>query len=246
MKNNRIAFIAIVISLIAIAFTFLRITPFEVSNDIYVGLIATFIGVSVTLVIGFQIINTLEIRKEISEQKKLSTKLEQMHNKLNKTIEIQKNTMQEGFDMIDTLIEYQENGSTYSINAFKSLHHALVSSLKTGRTEYEWIFDLLRKYIADINWQNFVGGFSEQQDGSFKCSTPNSPHYNKDLKDIVKEYTDKVDEDEKTLRENENFCRIKMEYDRVMKLYRKRIADMLENPNTFLTTDEKKEITNPN
>lgn len=239
MKNNRIAFIAIVISLIAIAFTFLRITPFEVSNDIYVGLIATFIGISVTLVIGFQIINTLEIRKEISEQKKLSTELEQMNNKLNKTIEIQKNEMQEGFDIINTLIQYQENGWTYSIDAFKSLHHALVSSLKTGRTEYEWIFDLLRKYIADINWQNFEGTLVQIGGGSSIIG-------NKDLKDIVKEYTDKVDEDEKILRENENFCCIKMEYDRVMKLYRKRIADMLENPNTIFTTDDKKTITNPN
>ena len=69
--------------------------------------------------------------------------LQYMNEVLNKTIKTQKNEMQEGFDIISTLVYYQENGWTYSIQAFTSFHKALIASLETDCTEYEWIFSLL-------------------------------------------------------------------------------------------------------
>lgn len=245
MKTNKIAICALALSIIALCLTLFRVTPLEFSNDIYLGLLATFIGIAVTMLIGYQIFNMFEMKKEVSEQRKLANDLKQMSEDLNKTIEKQKNEMQEGFDIISTLVNYQENGWTSSIQAFGSLHRALVASLKTERTEYGWIFNLLRKYIADINWQNFVGGFALLKDGRAICNTPDSPHYQKELKDIAKEYTDIVDADEVIIRADENFCRIQMEYDRVMRLFRKRINEVLKDPNKNLTPEDKFAITNP-
>lgn len=245
MKTNKITICAFAFSIIAICLSLFRITPLEFSNDIYLGLLATFIGIVVTMLIGYQIFNTLEIKKEISEQRKLANVLEKMNQDLTKTIETQKNEMQEGFDIINTLINYQEYGWTSSTKAFGSLHRALVSSLKTDRTEYEWIFNLLRKYIADINWENFVGGFTTLSDGRNICYTPDCKHYQKELKDIIKEYTDLIDKDEEQIRADKNFCHIQMEYDRVMRLFRKRIDEIINEPNKNLTQEEKYAITNP-
>lgn len=245
MKTNKTAICGLALSIIAICLTLFRVTPLEFSNDIYLGLLATFIGIAVTMLIGYQIFNMFEIKKEVSEQRKLANDLKQMSEDLNKTIEKQKNEMQEGFEIISTLINYQANGRRSSIQAFGSLHRVLVSSLKIERTEYEWIFNLLRKYIADINWQNFVSGFSLDKDGRAICNTPDSSDYQRELKDIVQEYTDIVDADEVIIRADENFCRIQMEYDRVMRLYRKRINEVVKDPCKNLTPEEKFAITNP-
>ncbi|MCL2311328.1 MAG: hypothetical protein FWC41_02395 [Firmicutes bacterium] len=244
MKNNKLSIVALLVSLIAMSFTFFRITPFEFSNDIYIGIIATFVAVSATLVIGFQIVNTLEIRKEISEQRKMSDELKQMNNGLNKTIENQQNKMEEGFSIINALMQYQK-GYQYSNIAFYYLHHALISSLRIDESEYEWLFEWLRAFIADINWENFnCGGISKQND-SYICVGLNSPHFQKEFKDIVKEYTIQIDEDEEKIRGDKNFCRIQMEYDRIMKLYRKRILEIIEDPTKQLTPEEKFSITHP-
>jgi len=199
MKKNKLSIIALLVSLIAVAFTFFRITPFEFTNDIYLGVVATFVAVSVTLVIGFQIINTLEIRKEISEQRKMSEEIMQLNIELNKTIDTQQNKMEEGFAIINALMQHQK-GYTYSHSAFSFLHHALVASLKTNRTEFEWIFEWLRVFIADINWQNFECGGLTTRSNSITCENPNSPHFKKEFKDIIKEYTNDIDEDEKKIR----------------------------------------------
>lgn len=245
MKVSKVlSIIAIIISLIAIAFTLIRITPFEVTNDVYIGIVASFIGISVTLVIGFQIVNTLEIRKEVAEQKAISIETQRLNSELSQIIKTQRSEMQEGFDIINTLIKYQEQGWTYSIQSFSSLHHALLSSLQINRTEYEWIFRLLRSYIADINWQNFTGAFSQRSDSRFICCEIDSPFYEKDLKDIIKEYTDIVKADEDIIRKDVNFCSIKMEYDRVMKLYNNRISEMLKDPTKNLTDEQKDLIIN--
>lgn len=245
MKTNKITICAFAFSIIATCLSLFRITPLEFSNDIYLGLLATFIGIAVTMLIGYQIVNTLEIKKDITEQRKLANVLEKMNQDLTKTVETQKNEMKEGFDIITTLINYQEYGWTSSIQAFCSLHRALVSSLKTDRIEYEWILNLLRKYIANINWRNFAGGFNTLSDGRNICNTPDCKNYNKELKDIIKEYTDLIDNDEAQLRVDENFCRIQMEYDRVMRLFRKRIDEIINEPNKNLTQEEKYAITNP-
>lgn len=249
MKNNLISIITIVISVIAIGFSLLRITPFEITSDTYIGTIATFIGIAVAMLIGYQIVNTLEIKKEVAEQRKLANDLKQMNEDLNKTIENQKKEMQEGFDILFTLVRYQENGWTSSIQAFCSLHASLVISLGTDRTEYEWIFKLLRKYIADINSRNFTYSIitlsNSTLNSRFICDSIDGKHHKEDLKNIIKEYTDIVDKDEKKIREDGNFCRIQIEYDRVMKLFHKRIDEINTNPQKDITSEEKFAITNP-
>lgn len=90
MKNTFISIIGLIVSVIAIGFSLLRIVPFVITSETYLGIIATFIGISVTMLIGYQIVNTLEIKREILEQRKLTNELQYMNDVLNKTIKTQK------------------------------------------------------------------------------------------------------------------------------------------------------------
>lgn len=230
MKTNKFAICAFALSIIAICLTFFRITPLEFSNDIYLGLLATFIGIAVTMLIGYQIFNAIDIKKEVLEQKKITEELRVMNAEISKTIKKQENETNEGFDIISAMITYNKEGWVASIRAFIGLHSALIYSIKTDRTDYEWIFLLLREYISNINWQNFVSGFITSDEGKFICDTPGNPHHQKELKDIIKEYTDIIDTNELQIRKNDNFCRIQIEYDRVMRLFRKRIDEIIKDP----------------
>lgn len=245
MKNSWISYVAIILSVIAILLVVFRITPIEFTNETFIGIIASFIGISVTLLIGYQIINTLEIKKEISDQKKRSNELEVMFDEAKQGIEMQKHEMQEGFDIINTLINYQAKGKKYSLDAFTSLHHALVSSINTDRDDYEWMFYLLREYISNIDSHNIYDGAPEiLQDGSFIGASPGTKNYQKDIRECVIEYTNIIDVDEEKIRNNINFIRIKIEYDKIMRLFKKRISEMISNPIKDLTNEEKKNIIN--
>lgn len=244
-RKSYLPIVSMIMSIVAIGFAVLKITPFEITNDVFVGIIASFVGISVTLVIGYQIINTIEIKKEIAEQRKSADELKQLSDDLKSTIRKQQYEMQEGFDIIMTLQQHQENGREYSLNSFKSLHHALIHSLQFDREDFGWMFLLLRRYVSDINFQNFGYGFAKHDDKGFYCTSPNSPYYQKSLAEIINITTAEIYEDEKALRADHNFSRIKLEYDRVMVLFKKRINDLLQDPLKELSWEEKLAITDP-
>lgn len=239
MKKYFWNLLSVVIAIIALCFSLWKVTPFDLNGDVFIGAIATFIGVSVTLLIGYQIYNAVELKKDIQEQKKTSEQARQQYLEVTKKIKSQEYVMQEGFDVISTLVSYQKDGWTSSAYAFKGIHHALVSSLNTYREDYEWLFGLLKKYISDINWQNFCGGMTKGADGSLIIADGKG----KKLKAFIEyEFNPSINEDEKTIRAHKDFRMIKLEYDKVMRLYRQRINEMLEGKE--LSHDDKYAIIN--
>jgi len=229
MKKHLWNILSVAIAIIALCFSLWKVTPFEVNSDVFIGTIATFIGVSVTLLIGYQIYNAVELKKDIKKQKKISEKTKQRYLDVSEKIKMQEFVMQEGFDIISTLVSYQENGHTSSASAFKGINHVLVSSLNTDREDYEWLFRLLKKYISDINWQNFCGSMNKMKDSSIVVADGSENQRRKLSELIDTEYNTQIYEDEKVIRAHKNFRIIKMEYDKVMRLYRQRIKEILES-----------------
>jgi len=69
MKNNWTSLLALLISFIALVITFLRIDV-TISNDTFIGIIASFIGACATIVVGAQLYNSIEARGLINDIKK--------------------------------------------------------------------------------------------------------------------------------------------------------------------------------
>lgn len=53
-------------------------------------------------------------------------------------------------------------------------------------------------------------------DQVLRCGNPNSPHFNKALKDCINDLLKPLKEEELKIREHPNFVRIAIEYNRVM------------------------------
>jgi uncharacterized membrane protein YidH (DUF202 family) len=76
-KTSWLNFIAIIIAIISLGFSLFKVVPNSTfNNDTFIGVIAAFIGISVTLLIGYQIFNVVEVREKIK-------KLDGMDNSMN-------------------------------------------------------------------------------------------------------------------------------------------------------------------
>lgn len=78
-KINLISYIAIILSITACIITWLRIDV-TITNDTFVGIMAGFMGVCATILVGVQIYNSIDTRNSIN---KLKEKIEQQIKELN-------------------------------------------------------------------------------------------------------------------------------------------------------------------
>lgn len=80
---------AIAISFVTITLFFWRVTPHSVVDNLtFISVIAAFIGISVTLVMGYQIYNAVDLRQKVKEVDRLKNSLEQQKRQL-KGLEIE-------------------------------------------------------------------------------------------------------------------------------------------------------------
>lgn len=100
MKNRfgfLCGYLSISISIITIALFFFKVAPSSVVDiSTFLGITAAFIGVSVTLLVGYQIFNVLDFRNKLSQVEELQKVLEQQREET-RTINLQQ---QEGFNII--------------------------------------------------------------------------------------------------------------------------------------------------
>lgn len=225
MKQKTHNIVLYVLALTALTISLIKIEPFSIGEGTYIGIIVTLLSLSTAMIIGYQIYNSIELKKELIEQRKINEKLAYDNIEMEKTMKEQSYAMQEGFDIISAIMSYQEHNQQLSIDAFMGIHHALLSSLKTKREDYEWIFSLMKKYIDEISILNFCTGTVEK-DGKL-YSTDFGEHTEKLVEDIINEKYNIIDEDEKIIRESSNFRIIKRDYNDMMLHYRKRINEIL-------------------
>lgn len=77
-KGIIISWIALAISLITLGVVFWRVSPNSVIDlGTFIGVVAAFIGISVTLLIGYQIYNSIEIKEKIDKISNLEIELQQ-------------------------------------------------------------------------------------------------------------------------------------------------------------------------
>lgn len=139
---------------------------------------------------------------------------------------------------------YNSGGITSPINAFAQMHHALLSSIETDRTDYEWIFMNMRKFISEFSSRAFTqGSFTENGGEYYICD--NNERVQK-LSEFIDSQLKPLYEEGTLLRKNPNFVKIEIEYNRVMKAFTKALDLIKENPiMNVMPEDFKKKILNP-
>jgi len=242
MKQKIINVILLLMVLLSIVISLLHITSFEVTEGTYIGIIITLLSIATTLVIGYQIYNSIELKKEIIEQKQRYDAILSKNAEMESKYKEQSYQMQEGFDMLSAIINYNK-GQSFVVcgEAFYPMHRALVSSIETNRTDYEWVFQFLRLYISEFDRQTFCVNVAKHSGSKWYINTPGED-LGKPLQEIVDRYMKPIKEDENLIRSSSNFCKVQFEYNRVMKLFYKRMDDIVRDPITPLTSEEKDKI----
>lgn len=131
MKQWMINCVLFIICLTALGFSLIKITPFEIGEDAYVGVITTLLSLAVAFVIGYQIYNAVELKNDVKEQRRLLELTKKENDEYKNYLVKQKYQTQEGFDIISALMTYNSGGITNPINAFAQMHHALLSSIES-------------------------------------------------------------------------------------------------------------------
>lgn len=127
MKNQStfwFALIALAISIITMVLFFVKVSANSIVDCItFIGVIAAFIGISVTLLIGYQIYNAVEIKNRLNEITALHSEIETIKQKTN----TQQNELYEAIHILQSRDPQLRN--TYNPNVFLHFLAAIPFSL---------------------------------------------------------------------------------------------------------------------
>lgn len=146
-----LALIALAISIITMVLFFVKVSANSVIDGLtFISVIAAFIGISVTLLIGYQIYNSVEIKNRLQKMQQLEAEISDSKSKLTELSNLQ----EEAIAMIEAKI-LQAKGDF--CNAFVRFHSAIKYSIKLPfkREGYSLLLDDLADYMKDINLTSF-------------------------------------------------------------------------------------------
>lgn len=217
MKNRfgfLCGYLSISISIITIALFFFKVAPSSVVDiSTFLGITAAFIGVSVTLLVGYQIFNVLDFRNKLSQVEELQKVLEQQREET-RTINLQQ---QEGFNII--LARLYHKDCLQTLNAVLSLMQAIPYSLSLPQKAegYTWLLDELKIYMLDVIMPSFGSGTPEH------------------FKQAVKEFKSLFDPIDKEIRSHKNYIFIKEKYSQLIEEFNIRLDNIASFKNVGLT-----------
>ena len=245
MRQKIINIILFGLSLIAIALYFVQVIPsVEITNDTYIGILATFIGIAVTLVLGYQIYNAIEIRQDVKNAKKEYEELKKEIQDLNK----QYIEASEGISILHSTVTYHSGShSGTAFTAFRIMHEALLSSIESDRTNYRYIYYSLRTFITDLTYQAFYQSFIQgtNKNGEYIAKVADSSSNNGRLcSDVIDEFCQPIQDTDKKLKDAPNYIKIKYEYERIMKHFWERIDEIKNGSSDYMSPEKADAILN--
>lgn len=201
-----LSIIAIIISVITIILFFCKVSPNSVvdSNTFISTLVALF-SLAITLLIGYQIYNAVEIRDRMETVRKdVDTKLNELNIIKNNIEELKNEFKQGGYLLQARLYAGKVREQHY---AFLKMLSALRASLDVDNREdgYGWMLDELKEYMLMINNGYPFSGSSDE--------IPNK----------IQGYKDYFNEDDKAIRNHDNYYIIRDTYELLMYDFEKRL-----------------------
>lgn len=248
MKQWIINLMLLFATIVAIGFSLLRIVPFEVSEATYVGIIVTFMGVIVTILVGYQIYNSIEIKRDIEKQRaEFKREIENQKEELKNDIEGQK---QKSTEITNRLLLQDKNLTTLNyeikenlyivlsfiyesenktIAVFEVVHSSLLCSMYNKKDDYDWILNRLKSIIQHFNYKEIYSGGICYRKGEYYTTQTLLSSSERKLSDVVEKYIEPIKEVEKEIRKNEDFKIIALVYNPIMQQFYQKIEE-LKNP----------------
>ena len=225
-------FIIIWLIVLSLSLTW-RVKPIvESSESFFIGTFVALMAIAVAFIVGYQIINAIHIKEKIEQLFSISDELTKRNELLKTQMSIKLKELDDDTSSLNAVI--LENGyilealicyqglpyGTHGFESFLKMHRAILPALEYPSNNLGFIFSNLRHFIVEIETQHFFGGSHYMDDNQvLRCGNPNSPYFNKTLKEGINDLMKPLKEEELKVREHPNFGRIEFEYNRVMKKF---------------------------
>ncbi len=210
-----------------------RVKPIvESSESFFIGTFVALMAIAVAFIVGYQIINAIHIKDKIDQLFSINDDLTKRNESLKTQMSIKLKELDDDTNALNAVI--LENGyifealicyqglpyGTHGFESFVKMHRAILPALEYPSNNLGFIFSNLRHFIVEIETQHFFGGSHYMNDDKvLRCGNPNSPYFNKSLKDSINDLLKPLKEEELKVRKHPNFVRIEIEYNRVMKKF---------------------------
>lgn len=151
MKKNWISLLALTLSIIACIITWLRVEIYT-TNDTFVGIMTGFMGACATIIVGFQIFNSIDTRNRLKEIESLQIQLKkEIKECKSKELVLESLTQQ-----AHAITIYKEQ----PFSAYYTLFRALINTLKVNDSKYISVLinnmDTLVERIERLNYEEIV------------------------------------------------------------------------------------------
>ncbi len=153
-----LSIISFALSVVTMIIFFIKVTPNSVvDSNTFIGAIAAFIGIAVTLVIGFQIYSIIDIKSKMADIDSLKEYIESTNSELTNT----KETLSILEIELKGKIKYAEAITNMNLNhhyeAFLDLHYAIVhfAGLESEKEELPNYIKMLKAYADTISKEDF-------------------------------------------------------------------------------------------
>ena len=78
-----LSWVSIIVSVITLIVVFYKVTPNSIVDlGTFIGVVAAFIGICVTLLVGYQIYNAMEIRQKLAEVDRIKAQIKEANDNL--------------------------------------------------------------------------------------------------------------------------------------------------------------------
>ncbi len=216
-KSYITSIVALVVSIITLILFFFRVSPNSVvDSNTFISVLVAIVAISVTILVGYQIYNVMELKQSISEYDKLKEDIKETKSKI-EYICIEQN---EGFHIIQSRLY------SNSLNKIDSLLHCIYAikySLSVNHKEngYKWLLEQLEECMLNITLASFGSG-------------------------IKKDYEEKTNELKKILstediliKSHKNYLYIKDKYEELMSKFEIRLTFISNQKNVSLIEIDK-------
>lgn len=201
-----LSLMAFVISLVALAVFICKVEPYSVVTiDTYIGVIAGFIGIAVTLLVGYQIYNAIDLRQRINAVETLKTSLENHQ----KQLDILRQEQAESTEILQARLFLKTQNM--DLEAFLHFHSAIKYSLSVDhkREGYKWLLDELKEYMLNITNSSFAYCTSKEE-----------------LLNTIKKFKGFYQEYDNFIRNHPNYLFIRIGYEELMEKFEKRLDNI--------------------
>lgn len=222
----------------ALLFSLIRVMPFEVSSDTYIGVIVTLLTIVVTLVIGYQIFNIIEFKQKLESQVRECSELKEEISSTSKELKekifyIDANSKMR-LNEVECEYLMKLSPEVYFTRCYNNELEALYYALEIDCEYNDHFFYILRKCLTRVSAHSFYIYGAHNINGVWCVDDPECTPISEHIDDqcaLIK-ITDS------RIRKHKNFAKIKYEYDRVMKIFDSRIARIKENHNVEFSKEE--------